>query len=56
MDQVSLPVSPISDEKYDETLKLLRREWKWAAASDFLYTFNPMLHLDFLDLSVSQNA
>ncbi|KAG8869785.1 hypothetical protein FRC20_000856 [Serendipita sp. 405] len=40
-----------SDEEYKKNLKQLRREWKWAAASDFLYKFNPMLHLDFLDLS-----
>jgi hypothetical protein len=56
MDQTLPPASPIHDEKYDETLKLLRCDWKWAAASDFLWKFNPMLHLDFLDLSVSQNA
>ncbi|PVG04051.1 hypothetical protein CPB86DRAFT_778285 [Serendipita vermifera] len=41
-----------NQELHEKTLKLLRREWKWAAASDFLYKFNPMLRLDFLDLAV----
>ncbi|KAG8834819.1 hypothetical protein FRC17_006927 [Serendipita sp. 399] len=44
-------MSPESEVEYKKNLKQLRREWKWAAASDFLYKFNPMLHLDFLDLS-----
>lgn len=43
----------INAEESDKRLKLIRRDWKWAAASDFLYKFNPMLHLDFLDLAVS---
>jgi hypothetical protein len=43
---------PKIEDNYEEILKLLRREWKWAAASDFLHKFNPMLHLDFLDLAV----
>ena len=41
-----------TEDNYEEVLRLLRREWKWAAASDFLHKFNPMLHLDFLDLAV----
>ncbi|CAG8546675.1 15238_t:CDS:2, partial [Acaulospora colombiana] len=40
-----------NQELYEKTLKILRREWKWAAASDFFYKFNPMLRLDFLDLA-----
>lgn len=43
----------ISVEESEKILKLIRRDWKWAAASDFLYKFNPMLHLDYLDLAVS---
>ncbi|KIM33671.1 hypothetical protein M408DRAFT_158678 [Serendipita vermifera MAFF 305830] len=56
MDVVPAPTEPTVDvpkieDNYDELLKQLRREWKWAAASDFLYKFNAMLHLDFLDLA-----
>lgn len=43
---------PKIEDNYDELLKQLRQDWKWAASSDFLYKFNPMLHLDFLDLAV----
>lgn len=53
---VEEPVAPLpemADEEYQDTLKILRRDWKWAAASDFIYKFNAMLRLDFLDLAVS---
>jgi len=43
---------PKIDDNYNELLQQLRREWKWGAATDFLHKFNPMLHLDFLDLAV----
>lgn len=51
--EVSSPPAIASEinEEHEKTLKLLRRDWKWAAASDFLYKFNPMLRLDFLNLS-----
>jgi len=46
------PEVPKIEDNFEQTLKLLRREWKWAAASDFLHKFNPMIRLDFLDLAV----
>ncbi|KAF7312177.1 DALR-1 domain-containing protein [Mycena indigotica] len=42
--------SKTSDEMA-HNLSLLRKNWKWAALSQFLYTFSPLLNMDDISLS-----
>ena len=51
-----LPKDPaqldLSDPDWAANLRLLRRHWKWAAFSQFFYTFAPLLAMDDLSLNV----
>lgn len=42
-----------TDPAWAANLQLLRRQWKWAAFSQFFYTFAPLLAMDDVTLAVS---
>lgn len=45
-------VLPIPDASYLENISQLRRQWKWAAFSQFFYTFAQLLSMPDVNLSV----
>lgn len=56
----STPATPITDNTHDQQLddpfaqqvSLLRRQWKWAAFSQFFYTFATLFALPDVSLTV----
>ena len=52
-----LPKDPaqleLSDPLWAANLRLLRRQWKWAAFSQFFYTFAQLLQMPDVRLAVS---
>lgn len=39
-------------QKVPEQLAILRTNWKWAAFSQFFFTFNPLFNMDDVNLAV----
>lgn len=45
-------LSGIADAKETDTLKELRTQWKWAAFSQFFFTFNHLFAMNDVSLAV----
>lgn len=43
---------PPPDDPFHEQVALLRRQWKWAAFSQFFYTFAPLFAMNDVNLTV----
>lgn len=55
---VSAPPTPpaaLSDDAYHANLATLRRSWKWAAFSQFYFTFAPLFLMHDVPISVRQD-
>jgi hypothetical protein len=50
---VSFADIPAADTAYSDNLLLLRRQWKWAAFSQFFYTFAQLFAAPDIVLTVS---
>ena len=46
------PILPIPDANYHDNIRQLRRHWKWAAFSQFFYTFAQLLQMPDVKLTV----
>ena len=53
---VSFVDAPSADAAYLDNLSTLRKQWKWAAFSQFFYTFAPLLAAPDVALTVSALA
>ena len=45
-------ILPLQDASYHDDIATLRRQWKWAAFSQFFYTFNQLLAMPDVTLTV----